>query len=229
MPRPDKYDTIQLISFLQQIVCYQGFYDNNLDFVQMERITIVGSMNPSTTIGRHKISSRFTANVKLAYMDYPEKDELLPDYNYYLKTVLSHPRLGDGKLNGSTKRLATFMIDLFGEIKSRFSVDDHRHYLFTPRMLTMLVFQLLRYEIPEAGSLIATLVYESQRVFKDRLVDRQSKKSFDQLLFKHVQTALKFPVNKLEEVYYLSKITQGQESAIPGTPNMGRITKEDYM
>ena len=71
LPRPDKYDTIQLISFLQQIVCYQGFYDTNLDFVAMERISIVASMNPSTTIGRHKISTRFTANVRLAYMDYP--------------------------------------------------------------------------------------------------------------------------------------------------------------
>lgn len=195
----------------------------------MERISIVASMNPSTTIGRHKISSRFTANVKLAYMDYPSQEELLPVYNVYLKTILTHPRLGGGKLAGSTRRLASFLIDLFGDIKSKFSVDDHRHYLFTPRMVTQLIFQLLRYEIPDAGPLIATLVYEAQRVYRDRLVDRNSKKSFDQCLFKRVQSDLKFPVNKLEEVYFLSKITQGQESAIPGTPNMGRIPKADYI
>lgn len=102
----------------------------------MERITIVASMNPSTTIGRHRISSRFTANVKLAYMDYSTPEELLPVYNIYLKTVLTHERLGGGKLTGSTRRLASFVIDLFGEVKSKFSVDDHRHYLFTPRMIT---------------------------------------------------------------------------------------------
>ena len=56
----------------------------------MERISIVASMNPSTTIGRHKISTRFTANVKLAYMDYPSQEELVPVYNLYLKTILSH-------------------------------------------------------------------------------------------------------------------------------------------
>ena len=83
----------------------------------------------------------------------------------------------------------------------------------------------MRYEIPDAGPLISTLVYESQRVFRDRLVDRQSKKVFDQILFKHVQNDLKFPVNKLEEIYFLSKITQGQEFAVPGIPNMGRIPK----
>ena len=38
LPKPDKYDTIQLISFLQQIVCYKGFYDDNLEFVGLERI-----------------------------------------------------------------------------------------------------------------------------------------------------------------------------------------------
>ena len=42
-----------------------------------------------------------------------------------------------------------------------------------------LIFQLLRYEIPDAGPLILSLVYESQRVYRDRLVDRQSKKQFD--------------------------------------------------
>lgn len=94
-------------------------------------------------------------------MDYPTQEELLPVYNLYLKTILSHPRLGEGKLGGSTRRLATFMIDLFGDIKQKFSVDDHRHYSFTPRMISSLVFQLLRYEIPDAGPLIAAMIYET--------------------------------------------------------------------
>lgn len=71
LPKPDKYNTIQLIAFLQQIVCYKGFYDENLEFVYLERIQIVASMNPSSTIGRHKISTRFTANVRIYYMSYP--------------------------------------------------------------------------------------------------------------------------------------------------------------
>lgn len=87
----------------------------------------------------------------------------------------------------------------------------------------------MRYEILDAGPLIQTLVYECQRVYRDRLVDRQSKKTFDQLLFKHVQSDLKFPVNKLEDVYFLSKITQGQESVIPSIPNLGRIPRQDYI
>ena len=38
LPKPDKYNTIRLIAFLQNIVAYQGFYDENLEFVHLERI-----------------------------------------------------------------------------------------------------------------------------------------------------------------------------------------------
>ena len=103
----------------------------------------------------------------------------MPVYNLYLKTILSHPRLGGGQLSGSTRRLAAFLIDLYGEVKQRFSVDEHRHYLFTPRMISQLIFSILRYEIPDASPLIISLVYESQRVYRDRLVDARSKKAFD--------------------------------------------------
>ena len=39
LPKPDKYNTIQLIAFLQQIVCYKGFYDDNLEFLLNHRQT----------------------------------------------------------------------------------------------------------------------------------------------------------------------------------------------
>ena len=106
LPIPDKYETIQLISFLQQIVCYKGFYDTNLEFVSLERIQIVCSMNPSTTIGRHKISSRFTANVRVCYMDYPAPEELLPVYSEIMRAILVHERFGKGAMANSTKRLS---------------------------------------------------------------------------------------------------------------------------
>lgn len=40
LPRPDKYQTIQLISFLQQIIAYNGFYDENLEFIGLERVQV---------------------------------------------------------------------------------------------------------------------------------------------------------------------------------------------
>lgn len=128
-------------------------------------------MNPSTTIGRHKISSRFTANVRIAFIEYPTSEELLPVYSDFMKTILSHPLFG-GSLANSSKKLSQFLIELFSSVKSNFSIDEHRHYLFTPRDITQLIFSLLRYEIKDAQTLVEVLIYESSRIFKDRLVDK---------------------------------------------------------
>ena len=33
LPKVDKYGTSQVMAFLQQLLTYQGFYDNKLEFV----------------------------------------------------------------------------------------------------------------------------------------------------------------------------------------------------
>lgn len=189
---------------------------------------IVASMNPSTTLGRHKLSTRFTANVRICYMDYPSSDELAPVYAEFMKTILSHPRFGNGSMATSSKRLSKFLIDLYAQVKQRFSVDEHRHYLFTPRDITTMIFAMLRYEIPEAQALIEVLIYESQRVFRDRLVDREAKKKFDNLLGQALAQHLKYK-EKLVDTYFISLTMKGTETLIPGIPNLGRIPKADFI
>jgi hypothetical protein len=51
---------------------------------------------------------------------------------------------------------------------------------------------MLRYEIPEAQALIEVLIYESNRVFRDRLVDRESKRKFDSILYTLLKNHLKY-------------------------------------
>jgi dynein heavy chain 2 len=38
LPTPDKYDTMQLVAFLQQLITYRGFYDDSLEWVGVERV-----------------------------------------------------------------------------------------------------------------------------------------------------------------------------------------------
>lgn len=73
LPKPDKYQTIQLASFLQQIISHKGFYDpQSLEFVLLdEKIQIVVSMFPPSSIGRNQLTQRFTAIVKILSIDYP--------------------------------------------------------------------------------------------------------------------------------------------------------------
>ncbi len=76
LPRPDKYNTCQLISFLQQLLTHEGYYDENLDFIRVERVQIVGSMTPPGSVGRHALSTRFTARTRILVMNNPDRESL---------------------------------------------------------------------------------------------------------------------------------------------------------
>ncbi|KAI2656493.1 Cytoplasmic dynein 2 heavy chain 1 [Labeo rohita] len=56
LPKPDKWGTSNLIAFLQQVLTYQGFYDENLEWVGLENIQIVASMSAGGAVGRHTLT-----------------------------------------------------------------------------------------------------------------------------------------------------------------------------
>ncbi len=149
LPKPDQYDTCMLIAFLQQLITFQGFYDENLEFLGLERVQIVASMNAATTVGRHVLSTRFTAIVRIGYVDYPSTSELTEVYTTYLEALAnSFPGIEpQWATTASRTKLASTMMDLYEQVRDKFSVDEHRHYLFTPRDLTAWVRGLLRYDI----------------------------------------------------------------------------------
>uniref|UniRef100_A0A8C5WVK4 Cytoplasmic dynein 2 heavy chain 1 n=1 Tax=Laticauda laticaudata TaxID=8630 RepID=A0A8C5WVK4_LATLA len=87
LPKPDKWGTSTLVAFLQQVLTYQGFYDENLEWVGLENIQIVASMSAGGTVGRHKLTSRFTSIVRLCAIDYPERDQLQTIYTGFTHSV----------------------------------------------------------------------------------------------------------------------------------------------
>ena len=52
-------------ALLSQVLTYRGFYDNNLDWVGLEEVQVIASMNAGSTLGRHQLSSRFTSIVRI--------------------------------------------------------------------------------------------------------------------------------------------------------------------
>ena len=215
LPTPDKYNTIQLIAFLQQIVTYQGFYDN-LDFVYLERVQIVASMNPGSTVGRHELSPRFTANVRVLVVDYPTREELIHVYTQYLKNILR-----EGK-DSMSSRLAQSMVEIYQTVKSKFPIDEHRHYLFTPRDLTGWAFGLLRYE--GGPGVLEAWGYEGLRVFKDRLVSKEHCMHFDGILNKELRQSLGH--NEGVNCYYTTW-SATHETKVSWLSALGRVEASD--
>jgi energy-coupling factor transporter ATP-binding protein EcfA2 len=90
LPVPDMYSTIQLVSFLQQVVTYRGYYDESLEFIGIDpaRITIVCTMNDPRTVGRHPLSTRFTASVRVASIAQPSGASLERYLSVYAAAAL---------------------------------------------------------------------------------------------------------------------------------------------
>jgi dynein heavy chain 2 len=204
LPRPDKYDTIQLIAFLQQLITFKGFYDDALDWISIEKIQIVCAMN--TTSARHSLSTRFTATVHVAYMTYPDREQLVAIYTNFLKGVLTcvGNSLPDPtwRSEGNIRKLCGTMVEVYEKVRAKFSVDDHRHYLFNPRDLTQWVFGLLRYDLAKEN-LLDVLMYEGFRLFSDRLVTPEALKAFEAILYGLMNAHWKHGT-KIQDMYFTS-------------------------
>ena len=83
-----------LCLLLPQLITYNGFYDSNLEFVSMEGVQIVGSMNPSSSLGRHLLTTRLTSVVCVCSMPYPDHEELETIYATYF-SAFCQSRLED--------------------------------------------------------------------------------------------------------------------------------------
>lgn len=49
-------------------------------------------MAPSSTVGRHELATRFTANVRILYVDYPSAEELQSVYAEYARAIFQTTR-----------------------------------------------------------------------------------------------------------------------------------------
>lgn len=216
LPKPDMYDTIQLVAFLQQLITYQGFYNDDLEWIGIDKIQIVASMNPATTVGRSQLSTRFTAITHVAFITYPEQAQLQTVYTAFLKSVLSlSKKLADPQFANleNQQRLTGSMVQLYAKVKEKFTVDDHRHYMFNPRDLTNWVFGLLRYDL-SSQSLLDCWAYEAQRLFADRLVSQEDIKKFATLLNGVLQSVWRHQVANGD--FYFSTFVSADVGAADG-------------
>ncbi|XP_062329494.1 dynein cytoplasmic 2 heavy chain 1 [Osmerus eperlanus] len=183
LPKPDKWGTSNIIAFLQQVLTYQGFYDENLEWVGLENIQVVASMSAGGTVGRHQLTTRFTSIVRICTIDYPDKEQLQTIYSAYLQPVLQHS-LGTQApwaSAGKARQLAGSLVQLYQQVKAKFTVDDYSHYLFTPCVLTQWVLSLLRYDLTP-DSVLEVVCHEARRLFRDRLACTKDLNAFDNIL-----------------------------------------------
>ncbi len=204
LPKPDMYRTTQLVAFLEQLISHEGFHDDALDWVGVEGLQIIACMSPSSTLGRHPLSSRFTSVVRTVYIDSPTPEHLQQVYTGYFASLLTSSTfllpssalsqsaaaatnslvtgpVPDWQSSGIAGKLAASCVDVLTRVRGLFSPDDHRHYLFTPRDLTRWTLGI-RKHVCTPESLLAVWAYEADRIFGDRLVDDNARVKFRAVL-----------------------------------------------
>jgi len=75
-------------------------------------------MNPSNTLGRHKLSTRFTSIVRICSINYPNEEQLQTIYANYLQTILQQQLPGHRVWSSTSKthQLALSMIRVYNEV-----------------------------------------------------------------------------------------------------------------
>ncbi|ESO93665.1 hypothetical protein LOTGIDRAFT_209197 [Lottia gigantea] len=230
LPKPDKWGTCQMISFLQQVIIYNGFYSSTLEWVGLENIQIVASMNAVTTLGRHKLTTRFTSIVRICVVGYPDHEQLQTIYSSYLKPIL-HKQLAHHPVWGSSSKINTLagtMVQFYEQLRSKFTVDDYGHYLFAPRDLTSWVLNLLRYDLSSGANentcdtVLRIWAYEAQRLFRDKIVGLEGRNRFDNMLMSAVRADWSTNIfDELASTFYVTwgaRTDSGAPAVAAGAP-----------
>ncbi|KAI7858782.1 dynein heavy chain [Circinella umbellata] len=183
LPATDKYHTQRVISFLRQLVEYNGFWrTSDKAWVTLERIQFVGACNPPTDPGRVPLSHRFLRHAPLVMVDYAGQTSLMQIYGTFTRAMLKVVP----NLRGYADALTGAMVELYLASQRHFTPDIQAHYIYSPRELTRWVrgiYEAIKpLETLTVEGLVRIWAHEALRLFQDRLVDEEERQWTDDMI-----------------------------------------------
>lgn len=188
LPKPDKYGTVELHSFIQQLILYHGFYNKDLEWIGIEKIQIIATMNPVVACGRYPVAPRLLAVVNVITLTYPSRTSLTNIYSTYWGGLLKSTNIGGGKSFQNGLEIAQFTINVFEKICRRFEGEEYAHFNFCPRHLTQWICNVLQYKIDTTVILPEVLAYEASRIFSDCLASPEDRNRAEKIFADQLPT-----------------------------------------
>ena len=174
MPEVDAYGTVQPHTLLRQHMDYKHWYDRQkLSLKEINNCQYVSCMNP--TAGSFTIDPRLQRHFSVFAVSFPGSEALQTIYNSILNQYLS---------SGFAQQVVKFSLNLVNaalalhqRVTSSFLPTAIKfHYIFNLRDLSN-IFQCLLFAKPEiiktSGDLVRLFLHESERVYCDKLVDKE--------------------------------------------------------
>ncbi|XP_077481740.1 dynein axonemal heavy chain 9 isoform X2 [Stigmatopora argus] len=183
MPEVDAYGTVQPHTLIRQHMDYNHWYDRNkLLLKEIHHVQYVSCMNP--TAGGFTINPRLQRHFSVITLSFPGDDALA---TIYISILLQHLQK-DGftaAIRNSCPTLVQLSLDLHMRVASNFLPTAVKfHYIFNLRDLSN-IFQGILFSTAECLKspldLLKIYLHESNRVYRDKLVEEKDFQLFDKL------------------------------------------------
>ncbi|XP_077407169.1 dynein axonemal heavy chain 9 isoform X2 [Vanacampus margaritifer] len=183
MPEVDAYGTVQPHTLIRQHMDYNHWYDRNkLLLKEIQHVQYVSCMNP--TAGSFTVNPRLQRHFSVIALSFPGEDALATIYT----SILSQHLQKDGftaTIRKSCPTLVQLSLALHQSVASTFLPTAVKfHYIFNLRDLSN-IFQGILFSTGECLKtpldLLKIYLHESNRVYRDKLVEEQDFQVFDKL------------------------------------------------
>ncbi|XP_028263973.1 dynein axonemal heavy chain 9 isoform X2 [Parambassis ranga] len=183
MPEVDEYGTVQPHTLIRQHMDYTHWYDRNkLILKEIHNVQYVSCMNP--TAGSFTINPRLQRHFSVFALSFPGAEALSTIYT----SILSQHLKGEGfaaALQKNCPTLVQLALALHQRISSTFLPTAVKfHYIFNLRDLSN-IFQGVLFCTSEClkapPDLLKIYLHESNRVYRDKLVEEQDFQLLDRL------------------------------------------------
>jgi dynein heavy chain 2 len=169
LPKPDKYGTVPLVAFLQQLIEFKGFYDEQKEFLSVERIHLIASTSLSSAMkGTLSLDRRYLSLVRIGRLDEPDNDELLSIFSYYLR--MAYDKFSSDKPVQQVRKeefasVAQALVEFYCKLRNQLQDAGTAICL---RDATAWLLGIQRYDLA-VEQIMPVLVHEAKRIFRDRI------------------------------------------------------------
>uniref|UniRef100_A0A8D2N608 Dynein axonemal heavy chain 17 n=1 Tax=Zonotrichia albicollis TaxID=44394 RepID=A0A8D2N608_ZONAL len=187
MPQVDAYGTVQPHTLLRQHLDYGHWYDRSrLSLKEISNVQYVSCMNP--TAGSFTINPRLQRHFCVFALSNPDQDSLSRIYSTILVQHLASGNFSEA-VQKSAQQLIALALGLHRKVAATFLPTAVKfHYVFNLRDLSN-IFQGLLFSTPEClkqpQDLVKLYLHESNRVYRDRMVEEVDWDTFDKIQLEH--------------------------------------------
>nr|XP_057916965.1 dynein heavy chain 9, axonemal [Doryrhamphus excisus] len=183
MPEVDAYGTVQPHTLIRQHMDYNHWYDRNkLLLKEIQNIQYVSCMNP--TAGSFTINPRLQRHFSVIALSFPGAEALTTIYTAILWQHLQNDGF-TATVRKNTSALVQLAVAMHLRVASTFLPTAVKfHYIFNLRDLSN-IFQGILFSTAEClktpSDLLKIFMHESNRVYRDKLVEEHDFQIFDKL------------------------------------------------